>query len=133
MELKYLLFFQLAVGQEFPGFPGQGGPDNPYNIRPGQCPELPNQPNFQVDRYTGVWETVTTDDEENIPFGSECVTATYAKIAPNKISVNNSTPILPGTIFNDIFTLYIGRMISKSLLRSTWYLNMGMGISSYCR
>jgi len=51
---------------------------------------------FQVDRYTGVWETVTTDDEENIPFGSECVTATYAKIAPNKISVNNSTPILPG-------------------------------------
>ena len=104
MELKYLLFFQFAVGQEFPGFPGQGGPDNPYNIRPGQCPELPNQPNFQVDRYTGVWETVTTDDEENIPFGSECVTATYAKIAPNKISVNNSTPILPGNIFNDIFT-----------------------------
>ena len=98
MALKYLLFFQLAVGQEFPGFPGQGGPDNPYNIRPGQCPELPNQPNFQVDRYTGVWETVTTDDEENIPFGSECVTATYAKIAPNKISVNNSTPILPGRL-----------------------------------
>ena len=106
MELKYLLFFQLAVGQEFPGFPGQGGPDNPYNIRPGQCPELPNQSDFQVDRYTGVWETVTTDDEENIPFGSECVTATYAKIAPNKISVNNSTPILPGRVRLTFSTMY---------------------------
>ena len=29
-----------------------------FNERPGQCPEeLPNQPDFDVERYLGVWQT----------------------------------------------------------------------------
>ena len=27
------------------------------NERPGSCPEIPNQPNFDAARYLGQWET----------------------------------------------------------------------------
>ena len=28
-----------------------------FNDLPGQCPELPNQENFDAVRYLGIWET----------------------------------------------------------------------------
>ena len=28
-----------------------------FNDLPGQCPELPNQENFDTVRYLGIWET----------------------------------------------------------------------------
>ena len=30
---------------------------------PGKCPDIPNQPDFDVARYTGVWYTYTANDQ----------------------------------------------------------------------
>merc|ERR1712212_56825 len=64
------------------------------NIRPGACPELPRQPNFDVDRYMGQWHNYLANDVKNIPDNAECTTATYAVLNEQQISVNNSVALI---------------------------------------
>ena len=61
------------------------------NIRPGSCPELPLQPNFEIDRYMGQWHNYLTNDGKNIPEDKECTTATYGLLNDRQISVNNTS------------------------------------------
>ena len=63
------------------------------NIFPGECPTAPDQPNFDVDRYTGIWHTHLANDWQNIPDNAECVTATYGIIDDVTISVNNTATL----------------------------------------
>ena len=42
---------------------------------PGKCPDIPNQPDFDVTRYTGVWYDYTSNDERNVPENANCVAA----------------------------------------------------------
>jgi len=49
MKLSWGLLASSALGQR---------PVGPFNERPGQCPEeLPNQPDFDPERYLGFWQT----------------------------------------------------------------------------
>jgi len=48
-----------------------------FNDLPGQCPELPNQENFDTVRYLGIWETHLTNDDKNIPPEQRCTAANY--------------------------------------------------------
>ena len=50
MKLSWGLLACSALGQRPAG--------GPFNERPGQCPEeFPNQPDFDPERYLGVWQT----------------------------------------------------------------------------
>ena len=60
------------------------------NIFPGECPEIPNQPDFDVTKYTGVWYTYIANDKRNIPENANCVAATYEILTESSISVNNT-------------------------------------------
>ena len=64
------------------------------NIRPGKCPEIPNQPNFDVERYMGQWHNYLANDAKNIPDNAECTTATYGILNESQISVNNSVALM---------------------------------------
>merc|ERR1712227_1168490 len=58
--------------------------------RPGPCPKVPDQPDFDVEKYLGVWFTFMTNDFINVPRNSECVAATYGFKNENAITVNNT-------------------------------------------
>jgi len=62
----------------------------PFATYPGACPEVPNQPDFDVTKYTGVWYTYIANDKRNIPENANCVAATYEILTENSISVNNT-------------------------------------------
>jgi len=53
---------------------------------PGKCPDIPNQPDFDVTRYTGVWYDYTSNDERNVPENANCVAAKYEILTENSIS-----------------------------------------------
>ena len=47
---------------------------------PGKCPDhIPDQANFDVKNYLGVWFTFMHNDHKNIPPNSNCVAATYGE------------------------------------------------------
>ena len=54
--------------------------------RPGPCPKVPDQPDFDVEKYLGVWFTFMTNDFINVPTNSECVAATYGFKNDNAIT-----------------------------------------------
>ena len=54
--------------------------------RPGPCPKVPDQPDFDVEKYLGVWFTFMTNDFINVPTNSECVAATYGFKNENAIT-----------------------------------------------
>ena len=64
------------------------------NIRPGKCPEIPNQADFDVERYMGQWHNYLANDKKNIPDNAECTTATYNILNDRQISVNNSVALM---------------------------------------
>ena len=64
------------------------------NVRPGKCPEIPNQPDFDLGRYMGQWHNYLANDKKNIPDNAECTTATYDILNESQISVNNSVALM---------------------------------------
>merc|ERR1719516_699941 len=62
----------------------------PFATYPGACPDVPNQPDFDVTKYTGVWYTYIANDKRNIPENANCVAATYEILTESSISVNNT-------------------------------------------
>ena len=64
------------------------------NIRPGNCPDIPNQPDFDVTRYIGQWHNYLANDKKNIPDNAECTTATYDVLNDRQITVNNSVALM---------------------------------------
>ena len=60
------------------------------NIRPGSCPVVPRQPNFEIARYLGEWYNYLTNDEF-LTENKECITATYGLLNDQQISVNNTS------------------------------------------
>ena len=61
------------------------------NIFPGECPEIPNQPDFDAEAYMGVWFTYLANDWKNVPENADCVAATYDLISDSVIGVNNTS------------------------------------------
>ena len=57
---------------------------------PGKCPDIPNQPDFDVTRYTGIWYDYTSNDERNVPENANCVAAKYDILTENSISGTDS-------------------------------------------
>ena len=60
---------------------------------PGKCPDIPNQPDFDVTRYIGVWYDYTSNDERNVPENANCVAAKYEILTENSISGKDSSRI----------------------------------------
>ena len=60
---------------------------------PGKCPDIPNQPDFDVTRYTGVWYDYTSNDERNVPENANCVAAKYEILTENSISGKDSSRV----------------------------------------
>ena len=60
---------------------------------PGKCPDIPNQPDFDVTRYIGVWYDYTSNDERNVPENANCVAAKYEILTENSISGTDSRTI----------------------------------------
>jgi len=79
-------------------------------VLPGQCPELPNQENFDTARYLGLWQTHYTNDDQNIPEGVSCTVANYrATGRDDTIRVLNTS-----TDDNDNFRFADGTGVQKS-------------------
>merc|ERR1712106_873741 len=58
---------------------------------PGLCPEgIPDQPNFDRERYVGQWYNYLANDLVNIPENSDCGGAYYEKLNERQISINNT-------------------------------------------
>ena len=57
---------------------------------PGKCPDIPNQSDFDVTRYTGIWYDYTSNDERNVPENANCVAAKYEILTKNSISGTDS-------------------------------------------
>ena len=61
---------------------------------PGLCPEgIPDQPNFDRERYVGQWYNYLANDLVNIPENSDCGGAYYEKLNERQISINNTAAI----------------------------------------
>ena len=60
---------------------------------PGKCPDIPNQPDFDVTRYIGVWYDYTSNDERNVPENANCVAAKYEILTENSISGRDSSRV----------------------------------------
>ena len=57
---------------------------------PKYSPDVPDQANFDVEKYLGQWFTYMTNDFINVPRNSECVGATYGAKNDFAITVNNT-------------------------------------------
>ena len=66
------------------------------HIFPGECPQAPDQVDFDIEKYAGVWYNHLANDYKNIPENAECVSATYQILDEETISVNNSATINSG-------------------------------------
>merc|ERR1739838_554107 len=86
--LSTLLALVLADNAE----DGWGNPP-----KPGLCPEnIPDQPNFDRERYVGQWFNYTANDIINVPENADCVGAKYEKLNDRQISINNTAVIQVG-------------------------------------
>ena len=62
--------------------------------KPGLCPEgIPDQPNFDRERYVGQWYNYIANDLVNIPENSDCGGAYYEKLNERQISINNTAAL----------------------------------------
>ena len=57
----------------------------------GQCTPVPLMPNFELNKYAGLWyEQIKYPFRNSVELGGKCVTATYTGIDDISVSVNNS-------------------------------------------
>merc|ERR1711892_880202 len=62
--------------------------------RPGLCPtNIPDQPNFERDRYVVQWYNYIANDVVNVPENADCVGAKYEKLNERQISINNTAAL----------------------------------------
>lgn len=62
--------------------------------RPGLCPtNIPDQPNFERERYVGQWYNYISNDLVNVPENADCVGAKYEKLNERQISINNTAAL----------------------------------------
>jgi len=82
-----------------------------FNERPGLCPEIPNQPNFDAEKYLGIWETHLTNDDKNIPEEQRCTCANY------RATGRDDTIQVINTSINDddIFTFVDGTAVVQDM------------------
>ena len=86
--LSTLLALALADNAE----DGWGNPP-----KPGLCPEnIPDQPNFDRERYVGQWYNYIANDIINVPENADCVGAKYEKLNEKQISINNTAVLQVG-------------------------------------
>ena len=70
-------------------------------LQPGPCPShIPDQPNFNVEKYLGLWFTYMANDHINIPSNSNCVAANYNERDANSITVT-------GSVYSGLDVIYI--------------------------
>merc|ERR1719284_1134690 len=62
---------KFTLGLLSTGFGKTSGLGKSENL-PGLCPELPNQENFQIERYLGQWFSHFTNDDKHIPPEVRC-------------------------------------------------------------
>ncbi len=65
--------------------------------RPLLCPKPSLVASFDASQYAGTWYEIYRDKKTTFERGTSCVTATYAVVAPNEISVLNKDTTRKGT------------------------------------
>ena len=62
---------------------------NCQTLQPGPCPDsIPDQDDFNVEKYLGLWFTFMANDKINIPSNANCVSAEYGARDANSITVS---------------------------------------------